>query len=399
MILTDVYSKTYEATRTTSRFVSSRGGTRSGKTISILQLMFFIISLDQKPTINSVVSETMPHLKRGAIRDFKTQLAEYIDPDRWSEGNYTYTFPNGSILEFFSVDTPAKVHGPARDRLFINEGQNLEWETIRQLLVRTRKIVWIDYNPTHTFWVQERIENRPTCVTIHSTYLDNRDRETGQSMLTDEQITEIESNKNDSNWWRVYGEGKVGVLEGLVFPDFEQVDALPGPEERSDSLIETWGMDYGFTNDPTTLIHCYVDNRKKEIWLDEECYRTGMLNEDIAAVMKQAGIGRAVRVYADSAEPKTNETIRRYGFNVIGSYKATKIAEQLQAMKGYKIYVTKRSLNLIRELRGYVWMKDKNGEWLNEPVDVLNHAIDAARYAVFPVIKVHKESHSTMSRT
>lgn len=396
MRLTDVYTKTYEATRKTSRFVSSRGGTRSGKTISILQLMFFIISLDQKPTINSVVSETMPHLKRGAIRDFKTQLAEYIDPDRWSEGNFTYTFPNGSILEFFSVDTPAKVHGPARDRLFINEGQNLEWETIRQLLVRTRGLVWIDYNPTHTFWVQERIENRDTCVTIHSTYLDNRDRETGESMLTEEQVTEIESNKNDSNWWRVYGEGRVGVLEGLVFPDFEQVDALP---EKADGMTEVWGMDYGFTNDPTTLIHCYVDNRKKEIWLDERLYRTGMLNEDIAAVMKQEKIGRAVRVYADSAEPKTNETIRRYGFNIVGSYKATKIAEQLQAMKGYKIYVTKRSLNLIRELRSYVWMKDKNGEWLNEPVDVLNHAIDAARYAVFPVIKVHKESHSTLSRT
>lgn len=400
MIYTNVYDKTREATERTSRFVSSCGGTRSGKTISILQYIFHLLlrgSQTGRPAVLvSVVSETMPHLKRGAIRDFKTYLAEYLDMERWSEGNFTYTFPNGSILEFFSADAASKVHGPARDYLFINEGQNLEWETVRQLLIRTRKIVWIDYNPTHTFWVHEKIECRDTCVTIHSTYLDNKDRDTGEWMLPPEQIQEIESNRGDANWWRVYGEGKVGQLEGLIFPDFEQVDEMP---EKADGMTETWGMDYGFTNDPTTLIHCYVDNRKKEIWLDEECYRTGMLNEDIAAVMKQAGIGRAVRVYADSAEPKTNETIRRYGFNIEGSYKATRIAEQLQAMKGYKIYVTKRSLNLIRELRGYVWMRDKNGEWLNEPVDILNHAIDAARYAVFPVIKVHKETHSTMSRT
>jgi phage terminase large subunit len=257
-------------------------------------------------------------------------------------------------------------------------------------------MVWIDYNPTHEFWVNTKIETRDTCVKINSTYLDNRDRETGQSMLTPEQVAEIEANRTDRNWWRIYGEGKTGQLEGLVFPVFEQVDEMP---EKADGMTETWGMDYGFTNDPTTLIHCYVDNRKKEIWLDERLYRTGMLNEDIAAVMKQEKIGRAVRVYADSAEPKTNETIRRYGFNIQGSYKATKIAEQLQAMKGYKIYVTKRSLNLIRELRGYVWMRDKNGDWLNEPVDILNHCIDAARYAVFPIIKVHKETHSTLSRT
>ena len=399
MILTDVYTKTYEATLRTSRFVSSCGGTRSGKTISILQLMFFIISLDKRPTVNSVVSETMPHLKRGAIRDFKTVLAEYLDMNRWHETTSTYTFSNGSILEFFSADSAEKVHGPGRDRLFINEGQNMDYDTVRQLLVRTRGLVWIDYNPTHTFWVHDKIENRETCVKINSTYVDNRDRETGKSMLTEEQVREIESNRNDSNWWRVYGLGLTGQIEGLIFPDIVQVDALPSPEERADGIIETWGLDYGFTNDPTALIHCLTDNRKHELWFDERLFRVGMLNEDIAAVMKQEGIGRSVRVYADAAEPKTNETLRRYGYNIVGSYKATKIAEQLQAMKGYTIYVTKQSLNMIREGRSYSWRKNPDGTFQNEPSDFMNHTMDAARYGVFPNIKVHRESHSTMSRT
>lgn len=392
MAFSKVFEKTYNAVLAPKRprYVVSRGGTRSGKTYAILQILDFLVEKDHAGDVTSVVSETLPHLKKGAIRDFETIRGTTLKDDpAWNESDHIYTYPGGGKLEFFSVDTPGKVQGPGRKRLYENEAIHLKYDTHRQLAVRTTGIIFMDYNPEQVSWIDEKILTRDDVQVLDSTYLDN-------DYLTEEQVREIESNRGDSNWWRVFGEGKTGHLEGLIFPDFIQVDSLP---EKSDGMIETYGLDYGFTNDPTTLIHCYVDNRKKEIWLDEECYRTGMLNEDIAAVMKQAGIGRAVRVYADSAEPKTNETIRRYGFNIQGSYKATRIAEQLQAMKGYKIYVTKRSLNLIRELRGYVWMRDKNGEWLNEPVDILNHAIDAARYAVFPVIQVHRETHSTMSRT
>ena len=392
MAFSKVFEKTYNAILAPKRprYVVSRGGTRSGKTYAILQILDFLVEKDHAGDVTSVVSETLPHLKKGAIRDFETIRGTTLKDDpAWNESDHIYTYPGGGKLEFFSVDTPGKVQGPGRKRLYENEAIHLKYDTHRQLAVRTTGIIFMDYNPEQVSWIDEKILTRDDVQVLDSTYLDN-------DYLTEEQVREIESNRGDSNWWRVFGEGKTGHLEGLIFPDFIQVDSLP---EKSDGMIETYGLDYGFTNDPTTLIHCYVDNRKKEIWLDEVCYRTGMLNEDIAAVMKQEGIGRAVRVYADSAEPKTNETIRRYGFNIEGSYKATKIAEQLQAMKGYKIYVTKRSLNLIRELRGYVWMRDKNGEWLNELVDILNHTIDAARYAVFPVIKVHRESHSTMSRT
>jgi len=399
MIYTNVYDKTREATARTSRFVSSCGGTRSGKTISILQYILNLLirgwQTGRPPVLVSVVSETMPHLKRGAIRDFKTYLADRINMEWWSEGNFTYTFPNGSILEFFSADAASKVHGPARDYLFINEGQNLEWETVRQLLIRTRKIVWIDYNPTHTFWVHEKIECRDTCVTIHSTYLDNKDRDTGEWMLPPEQVQEIESNRGDVNWWRVYGEGKVGQLEGLIFPDFEQVNGLP---EVTDGMIESYGLDMGFTHDPSVLTHTIVDNRKREIWVEELFYRTGMLNHEMAEGMKASNVRRRT-IYADAAEPRTIEELKRYGLNVQPCYKATRKAEQLQAIKGYRLYVTKGSLNGIKELRQYTWQRDRDGNFQNEPVGVNDHFCDSFRYSCFPAIKAHRESHSTFSRT
>lgn len=390
MIYTDVFCRTAEAVTKTDRFVSSCGGTRSGKTISILQFLFLLVSQDKTATINSVVSETMPHLKRGAIRDFQTCIDLY-DETCWSRGTSTYTFPSGAIIEFFSADSPAKVHGPARDRLFLNECQNIDWEIARQLFVRTRGKIFLDYNPTHQFWVNDRVETRDNCVTIHSTFLDNKDYKTGESTLSAEQIAEIESNKNDTNWWRIYGLGLVGQLEGLIFPDFEQCDTMP---ERTDGMVESYGLDFGFTNDPSTLVHCLTDTRKKEIWADECFYRTGMLNADMANEMKRLQVGRGIPVYADCAEPKTIQDLHGYGFNVLPCQKAVKKAEQLQQMKGYRLKVTKRSLNLIRELRGYTWARDKDGQWLNEPIGILDHSIDALRYGCFPYLRTLQGSQS-----
>lgn len=391
-----VFVQTKKAWLSKPRYISSCGGTRSGKTFSNLQLLILVANT-RKVTI-SVVSETMPHLKRGAIRDFQNIMGTEFDETRWNKTDAIYTFPNGSIIEYFSADSPAKVHGPARDILFLNEAQNISYDIARHLFVRTSERILIDYNPTHTFWVNERIEPSEDCVCIHSTYKDNCDCATGETFLSPEQIQEIESNRGDANWWRVYGEGKVGQLEGLIFPDFEQVDDLPRPEERPDGMVEAYGLDFGFTNDPSVLIHVLVDNRSREIWADEVFYRTGMLNSDMAAAMKEAGVGRKT-VYADAAEPKTIEELRRYGFNVQPSYKSTRKAEQLQAMKGYRQKITKRSLNLIREHRGYTWQRDKDGSYLNEPISVQDHAEDALRYGCFPALKAYRESRRIISLT
>lgn len=381
---TKVFVMTKEAALKKPRYVVSVGGTRSGKTFAILQLLTYLVERDKPGDVSSVVSETLPHLKKGAIRDFETIMGTTLKDDpNWNETEHVYTFPNGGKLEFFSVDAPSRVQGPARKRLFENEAIHLQYDTHRQLAVRTKGIIFIDLNPECVSWIDEKIMPRKNCITFRTTYKDNVDRNTGVSLLSQEQIDEIESNKDDSNWWRVYGLGLTGQLEGLIFPEFEQVDVWP--DVIADSIKESYGIDYGFTNDTTAIIHCLTDNRKHEIWLDEVLFRKGMLNEDIAAVLKAENA--KAPIYADSAEPKTNADISRYGFNVTGSYKATKKAEQLQLIKGYKLKVTKRSLNIIRELRGYTWQKDKNGDLLNEPIGVQDHTMDAFRYGVFPYLE------------
>lgn len=375
MKTTATFGKLVDAWSQHPRYIDSEGGTRSGKTYSMLQLLYLVADADTEPTITSVVSETMPHLKRGAIRDFKQilQTEGLWEQDRWSETDKIYTLPNGSVMEFFSCDAPGKVHGPARHRLFINEAQNIPYEVARQLFIRTSGIVCIDYNPTHAFWAHERIKPKSDCVTIHSTYKDNQ-------YLTAEQVAEIESNKGDANWWRVYGEGKVGQLEGIIY-DFEQIDTMP---DKSDGMVETYGLDFGFTNDPTACVHCLIDTRKRHIYLDEVVYRRGLLNQDIAAVLASYGVPkRSVTIYADAAEPKSIAELGQYGYNIKPCYKATKVAEQISHIRQYKIFATKRSINLIKEMRGYVWAKDKDEQPLNEPIKVNDHAMDALRYGCF----------------
>ena len=385
MQLTSVAKKTLSAWKRHQRYISSCGGTRSGKTFSILQT--FILALieevnQQRPaTVNSVVSESMPHLQRGAIRDFKAIMEKdgLWEEARWNETQHTYTFSNNSILEFFSVDNAGKVHGSARDRLFINEAQNIPYEIARQLFVRTRGQIVCDYNPTHSFWLNEVVEARQNCITIRSTYRDNE-------FLTPEQVAEIESNRNDRNWWKVYGEGQIGTLDGLIY-NFELVDNLPAVTEM-DSLVEIQGLDFGFTNDPTARVQVVADPRKKILWARQRCYKTHMLNRHIIEDLQQDGVTRRTEVYADCAEPKSIAEIKEAGYNVIpcdkdAPVRSDKLKFQLQWMQGWTLYVTKDSIDLIRELRNYTWDKDRDGNPLNQPIDKFNHLLDALRYAVW----------------
>lgn len=383
MQLTSVAKKTLTAWKRHQRYISSCGGTRSGKTYAILQT--FILALIEEvnrvrpATVNSVVSESMPHLQRGAIRDFKAIMEKdgLWEETRWNETMHTYTFSNGSILEFFSVDNAGKVHGSARDRLFINEAQNIPYEIARQLFVRTRGQIVCDYNPTHSFWLNEVIEARENCITIRSTYRDN-------DFLTQEQVAEIESNRNDRNWWKVYGEGQIGTLDGLIY-NFELVDSLPAVTEM-DHLVEIQGLDFGFTNDPTARVQVVADPRKKILWVRQRCYRTHMLNRHIIEDLEQDGVNRRTEIYADCAEPKSIAEIKEAGFNVIpcdkdAPVRSDKLKFQLQWMQGWTLYVTKDSIDLIRELRNYTWDKDRDGNPLNQPIDKWNHLLDAVRYA------------------
>jgi len=371
MIYTPVYYKTMEAICKTDRFVSSRGGTRSGKTFANLQALFELAVQDRQPTLTSVVSETFPHLKRGAIRDFQDALGDYWQESCWSKGESIYTLPNGSQIEFFSADAPAKVHGPARDRLFLNEIQNIPYETARQLFVRTRGLILMDYNPTASFWGNEQVEVRPDCVTIESTYRDN-------SYLTPEQVREIEANREDANWWTVYGLGKFGTLEGLIY-QFEQIDEMPDP----DGLREVWGMDFGFTHDPTAIVRILADTGRKIAYIDEQAYDTGMLNAAIASRLLDAGARSGVNIWADAAEPKSIAEIGNVSGLTIrpcdkgAPVKSDKRKFQIQWMQGWQLRPTKRSVNWIKEARNYTWAKDRNGNLTGFPIDGWDHCFAA----------------------
>ena len=371
----------YDAAKRRPRYISNRGGTRSGKTYSTLQFLHILIpKADKAGDITSVVSETLPHLKRGAIRDFESIIGHSLkDDSHWNATDFVYTYDNGAKLEFFSAESSAKVLGPARKRLFVNEANHIDYETFRQLAVRTTGIIFIDYNPAATFWAMEKVEIKDNCITIVTTYKDNE-------FLSPEQVAEIEDNKDDERWWKVYGEGKVGTLEGVIY-DFTQIDALPTGDEAS-SLVECYGLDFGFTNDPTAIVRILADTRRKYLYVQEVCYKRRMTNPMIAEHLKSEGLNNRVEIFADCAEPKSIAEITQAGLNIKACdkdapVKSDKLKFQLNWMQGWKLFVTKDSLNLIEELRNYTWAKDKDGNPLNIPIDKFNHLLDALRYGVW----------------
>ena len=350
------------------------GGTSAGKTISIMQILISKAIDDKRPTLTSVVSESFPHLKKGAMRDFKNIMQEhnYWDDRDWNATDSIYTFQSGSKIEFFSADQPSKVRGPRRERLYINECNNVDYEAFDQLEVRTNLEVWLDWNPTYEFWFYTNVLNsRDDIDFITLTYKDNEG-------LPDNIVKSIEMRKSNKQWWRVYGEGKLGEVEGRIYTGWQTLDEIP-----FEARLEGYGLDFGYTNDPTAIVAVYYYNGG--YILDEKCYRKGMSNRDIADLLNSLPYGLVV---ADSAEPKSIDDIKSYGVAIVAADKSgTKSKPYLKTSIGHvqdqKISVTKGSINLIREYRRYLWKVDKDGRALNEPDGGYDHALDAARYKLY----------------
>lgn len=361
-----IFNGTLTAMRKGKRVIACKGGTRSGKTWSLLQLCY-TLAMNKRNILVSVVGESVPFLKRGAMRDFKTMLGNDWHEEWWNATDKVYTFPaTKSSIEFFSADNIGKVHGSSRDYLFINECYFILYETFRQLAVRTRKTIFLDYNPRSRFWVDEHLLDRESTELIHSTYRDN-------PFLSAEQIAEIESNKSDANWWRVYGEGETGSVEGLIYTSWDIVDAMPT------SRHEYIGIDFGFTNDPTAILR--VVKSGGELYVDELCYRRGYDNTMIARLLKDEGCNAYTDIVADSAEPKSIREINAFGLNCKAVTKSPdSILNGIQVLQRYKLHVTKRSIGTINELRNYSWKQDVNGNYINKPVGIFDHAMDALRY-------------------
>lgn len=360
------------------RGVASKGGTRSGKTWATLQMLHLLCANAEKPLIVSCVAATLPMVKRGMQRDFKQMLAtEGIwDENAFNKSEGCYTYPNGCMIEFFGVDNASKVHGPARDILFVNEAQGVPREIFRQLDIRTRKKVIIDFNPVRKFWGEtEFVGDR--YVTIHSTYKDN-------PYLTKEQVGAIEKNKHDANWWRVYGEGETGGVEGNVYPSYEVIDELP--ETFTGRCL---GLDFGFVNDPTAIVDIRFEGW--DLYVDLLCYETGLLNSAIADYLTSQGLNRVVTV-CDSAEQKSIVELQQRRIKAVPCVKGRgSISAGIAQVSQFKLHVTKRSVKMLDELDNYKWIKDESTDtYTNEPIDAWNHSLDALRYGVDYLIRKYR---------
>ena len=385
MRFTSVFYKTTKGAKE-KRVIVNQGGTSSSKTWSVLQLLYILADQSKKPILISVVSESMPHLKRGCMRDFFTMLKAdglYIR-DNHNKTDNSYQVGK-SLIEFFSSDNESKLRGARRDILFINECNNVSYDAYNQLEVRTKSKVFLDFNPVSEFWVHDKVLPHDDSYFIKSTYLDN-------DQLDAQIIKSIEKRKlTDPEWWNVYGLGNVGTLEGVIFPMFDIVDKMP-----EDNKWTVYGLDFGYTNDPSALIE--VSFKEGELYLNQVIFETGLTNQDLCAKFELFEIEKKSEIYADSAEPKSIEEIRRKGYYAIKPAAKGKdsIVNGIDLLKQYKINVTKSSVDLIKEFRNYQWFKDKDGKHHNKPIDNWNHGIDAVRYAV--TMKMNKRTQTWADR-
>jgi len=344
-----------------------QGGSSAGKTIAVL-LILIDKAQSQRGKLISVVSETLPHLRRGAIKDFISIMEAhgYYKDDRWNVSNFTYTFETGSKIEFFSADSPDRVRGPRRDILFLNEANNVSYETYTQLSIRTNDEIFIDYNPVSEFWVHSEVIPTTEHDFAILTYLDNE-------ALPDTIVKELENRKSNKRFWTVYGLGQIGEAEGRVYSNWQIIDEIP-----HEARLERYGLDFGYTNDPTAIAAVYAYNGG--FILDEVCYKKGMSNRQIADTFLTTD--RAL-ICADSAEPKSIDELKSYGLDVVPCSKGPgSINQGIQYVQDQKISVTKRSINLIKEYRGYLWRTDRDGRIINEAESGNDHLLDAARYAL-----------------
>ena len=353
------------------RTVVNQGGTSSGKTYSIMQVLFFL-SMQEGGLVTTVVGQDVPNLKKGAYRDAKRILEASPILQGWfpyiNEGERVIRCVNGSIVEFSSFKDAQDAKSGKRDYLFINEANGIPYEVYWQLAIRTRRRVFIDYNPTARFWCHDEVIGRDGVKLIVSDHRKNY-------MLTEEEHRRIEGIE-DPELWKVYARGLTGKIEGLVLTNWDICDTLPPREEWKMSCR---GLDFGFSNDPSALEH--VVQAHGDLFIDEEIYSTGLTNPEIARLAQGEGVTKEMQIIADCAEPKSIAELRSHGLWVTPSPKGNdSIVYGLDILKRYRIHVTRRSIGILANLRSYKWDKDRDGNMTSKPEDKNNHGIDAIRY-------------------
>jgi phage terminase large subunit len=371
-----------------TKFVKGiQGGTSAGKTFGVLPVLIDIAT-KTKLTEISVVAESIPHLKRGAMKDFKKIMVEtgrFVD-SRWNATDFKYTFANGSQIEFFSADNDSKLRGARRDYLYMNEANNMTFHAYTELASRTKKGVYLDWNPVNEFWFHSDLKDDDDVDFLIVNYLDNEACPESALNFILKAKEKAKTSSYWENWYNVYGLGLIGNLEGVIFNNWQIIDTIP-----NDARLLGYGLDFGYSNDPTAIVEVYKWNDKRII--NEICYQKELSNSQIAKM-----IPTKMPVYCDSAEPKSIAELTKLGVRAFGVTKgADSINFGIQVMQEQDYLVTSQSTNLIKELRKYAWDKDKKtGAKLNKPIDDFNHAIDGFRYHEMETIGLGKSKGKLM---
>ncbi len=362
VIHTRVFDFNIKAYRSGAPLVVNQGGTRSGKSYSIMQLLFYIAKGSNTPLVISVVSRTLPHLKLGVMRDFDNILTGLgIAPDSVKNKTDSIYKIGQSIIEFWGTDNIGKVHGPQRDILFVNEANFIKKDIFDQLAVRTKGTIFLDYNPSRRFWYHDEIQGKQAHEFYKSTYLDN-------TCLSPEQIARIEAKKSNENWWKVYGEGELGRLEGAILTNWRHGDF-------DTSLPFCYGLDFG-SNDPDALIKVAVNRRDKLIYWHEELYQNNLTTSSLLTILKDRS-AKDAKIIADSSARRTIMDMKAAGMNVSATRKFdVPVLDGIRMLQDYTIIITPTSYNLSQELDTWVWVDKRGGL----PLDANNHGIDAGRY-------------------
>ena len=371
------------------RTVVNQGGTSSGKTYSIMQVLY-ILAMQQGRQVVTVVGQDIPNLKVGAYRDAKTILESSKVLQGWfptiNEGERIIKCANGSIIEFKSYADAQDAKNGKRDYLFVNEANGISYDVFWQLAIRTRKKIFLDYNPSARFWCHDEVIGREDTRLIISDHKKN-------PFLSDEEHARIEGIE-DPELWKVYARGLTGKIQGLVLTNWDIVDTLPPEYEWK---MSAYGLDFGFTNDPSALEHVVLAHG--ELYIDELLYSTGLTNPDIAQRAHDNGIDSQQQIIADCAEPKSIRELQAAGLWVTPSPKGQdSIVSGIDILKRYRLHVTRRSVGILSNLRSYQWGKDRDGNMTNKPEDKNNHGIDAIRYVSLAKLSEHREVRGVRRR-
>ena len=341
---------------------SLQGSSRSAKTYSVVQFLC-MLCFNYAGTTVSIIRAGMPSIKRTVYRDFKDIMLNFgwWNDKCMNKSEFVYTFPNGSWIEFFSTNNEQKVRGSKRKILFVNEANELSFIEWQQLQMRTTEFSILDYNPSFSedHWINQVNEEKSTYWFI-STYKDN-------PFLEPKVIAEIESLRwKNPSLWRIYGLGLRAIVEGLIFENVIIDDYVPIQARRHRYI----GMDFGYANDSTAIVEVMLYGNN--IYLNEVCYKTHMLTDEIIATLKD--IEGRPEIISESADPRLVDEIYNAGLDIKPVKKfAGSINAGIMKMQQYKIHVTSKSLNLRKEFNNYTWRQDKEGKWLNEPIDMWNH--------------------------